>query len=94
MAALDQNTLKEKMHQIPEWHIDGKTITREFELDDFRGALDFVNQVGNEAEKADHHPDILIHGWNKVKIILTTHSEGGITEKDIEMAKTVNEFEL
>jgi 4a-hydroxytetrahydrobiopterin dehydratase len=47
----------------------------------------FVNKVAEAAEEANHHPDILVHGWNKVRLTLTTHDEGGLTEKDRAMAK-------
>ena len=55
-------------------------------MKDFKSALEFVNKVGAEAESMDHHPDILMHSWNKVKISVSTHSEGGVTEKDFKLA--------
>jgi 4a-hydroxytetrahydrobiopterin dehydratase len=76
--------------QTPEsWNRDGETITRTFEHKDFKDALAFVNAVGEEAEKANHHPDIDIR-WNKVTLSLSTHSEGKITEKDIELATKID----
>lgn len=84
----------EKLHQelqsLVGWTSDGKQIEREFTFKDFAGALQFVNRVGEKAEAADHHPDILLHGWNKVKIMLSTHSAGGITQKDVHMARQVS----
>ncbi len=59
---------------------------REWEFDNFAAALAFVNHVGEAAERANHHPDILLHGWNKVRLSLTNHSAGGLTEPDFRMA--------
>ena len=53
---------------------------REWILADFPAAIAFVQRVGEAAEAAGHHPDILLHGWNKVRLTLSTHSEGGLTE--------------
>jgi 4a-hydroxytetrahydrobiopterin dehydratase len=72
------------------WERDGDAITREWELADFAAALAFVNQVGEAAERADHHPDILLHGWNKVRLTVSTHSEGGITQADLDLARGVD----
>jgi 4a-hydroxytetrahydrobiopterin dehydratase len=52
--------------------------------------MGFVNRVADEAEALDHHPDILIHGWNNVRLSVTTHSEGGLTEKDFKLAERIN----
>jgi 4a-hydroxytetrahydrobiopterin dehydratase len=69
-----------------EWERDGEEIVREWKFADFAEALAFVNRVGEAAEEANHHPDILLHGWNKVRLSLTNHSAGGLTEPDFEMA--------
>jgi 4a-hydroxytetrahydrobiopterin dehydratase len=68
------------------WTREGAEITREWKLTDFAEAIAFVNRVAEAAEEANHHPDILVHGWNKVKLSLTNHSAGGLTEPDFEMA--------
>ena len=67
------------------WERDGDEIVRTFEFSDFNQAMGFVNRAAMTAEKADHHPDIDIR-WNKVRLALSTHSEGGLTAKDLEMA--------
>ena len=72
------------------WTQDGDALVRDFELKDFAGAMAFVNAVAGLAEEADHHPDILIHGWNKVRLTLSTHSAGGITEKDHALAQRID----
>jgi 4a-hydroxytetrahydrobiopterin dehydratase len=68
------------------WERDGDEIAREWKLEDFAAALAFVNRVGEAAEEANHHPDILLHGWNTVRLSLTNHSAGGLTAVDFEMA--------
>jgi 4a-hydroxytetrahydrobiopterin dehydratase len=68
------------------WACEGDEIVRNWKFDDFAGALAFVNRIGEAAEEANHHPDILLHGWNNVKLSLTNHSAGGLTAVDFEMA--------
>jgi 4a-hydroxytetrahydrobiopterin dehydratase len=51
-----------------------------------------VNRIGDEAEKMDHHPDIFIHSWNKVKITISTHNDGGVTQNDFNLAKKIAEL--
>jgi 4a-hydroxytetrahydrobiopterin dehydratase len=70
-----------------DWERDGDEIVREWKLADFAAAIAFVNRVAEEAEKANHHPDILVHGWNKVRLSLTNHSAGGLTETDFTLAE-------
>jgi 4a-hydroxytetrahydrobiopterin dehydratase len=69
---------------------DDPAIAATYEFTDFVAALDFVNQVGHEAELMDHHPDIDIR-WNKVTLVLSTHSEGGLTTNDFELAHRIDE---
>jgi 4a-hydroxytetrahydrobiopterin dehydratase len=73
-----------------EWTLDGDAIVRDHEFADFAEALAYVNRVGEAAERSNHHPDILIHGWNKVRLTLSTHSAGGITQADLDMARTLD----
>jgi 4a-hydroxytetrahydrobiopterin dehydratase len=72
------------------WERDGDAIVRNREFDDFAAAMHYVNSVAVAAEEANHHPDILVHGWNKVRLVLSTHSEGGITQADLDMARTLD----
>ncbi len=67
-----------------------RSIEREWKFADFAAALDFVNRVGEAAEAANHHPDILLHGWNRVRLTLSTHSEGGLTEADFRLAGEID----
>ncbi|HTX31085.1 MAG TPA: 4a-hydroxytetrahydrobiopterin dehydratase [Solirubrobacteraceae bacterium] len=72
------------------WRREGDEIIRDWQLENFAEAIAFVNRVAEVAEEANHHPDILIHGWNKVRLSLTNHSAGGLTEADFEMAARID----
>jgi 4a-hydroxytetrahydrobiopterin dehydratase len=76
-----------------DWRRDGDEIVRDFEFGNFAEAMVFVNAVAQAAEAANHHPDILVHGWNKVRLNITNHSEGGLTEADFALAGTIDGFE-
>lgn len=91
MAKLSEQEIEERLAQVP-WSREGDAISREWTLEDFAAALAFVNRVGVEAESMGHHPDILLHGWNKVRLTLSTHSEGGLTEADFELARRIEGF--
>ncbi len=71
------------------WARDGDAIHREFTFKDFAAAMAFVNKVAQAAEAADHHPDIDIR-YNRVTMALSTHSEGGVTEKDFALASRID----
>ena len=75
----------------PGWSLDGESISRLFVFADFNEAMGFINRVALAAEVADHHPDIDIR-WNKVKLTLTTHEAGALTEKDTGLAATIDGF--
>ena len=72
------------------WRQEGESLVRDYELEDFKAAIAFVNRVADAAEEANHHPDILVHGWNKVRLTLTTHSEGKLTDNDHAMAQRID----
>ena len=74
------------------WERDGDEIVREWKFADFAAALAFVDRVGEAAEEANHHPDIYLHGWNKVRLSLTNHSAGGLTEADFVVAARLDEL--
>ena len=81
-----------RLDSLPGWRLDNNEIVREFKLHDFRAALAFVNQVGDLAEQAGHHPDIDIR-YNRVRLALVTHDAGGLTENDFDLAGKVNRLE-
>ncbi len=72
------------------WAREGQAIVREWKLADFAAAVAFVDRVAEVAEAANHHPDILLHGWNKVRLRLSTHSAGGLTDADFELARRID----
>jgi 4a-hydroxytetrahydrobiopterin dehydratase len=74
------------------WRQEGESLVRDYAFEDFAEAMAFVNRVADTAEEANHHPDILVHGWNKVRLTLTTHSEGGLTENDHKMAARIDQL--
>lgn len=71
------------------WHKEQNALIKEFIFPDFMSALDFVNKVGDLAEKANHHPDILL-SWGKVRVSLTTHDQGKVTAKDTQLAEEID----
>lgn len=73
-----------------EWTREGDEIVREWKFENFAEAVGFVNRVAELAEAANHHPDILIHGWNKVRLSLMNHSAGGLTEADFALAGQID----
>ena len=75
---------------MSDWREEDAALVRDFEFKTFADALAFVNRVGEEAESANHHPDILIHGWNKVRLTLSTHSEGKVTDADHRLAGVID----
>ena len=75
------------------WRDDGEALTRDLEFPDFASALAYVNRVAGLAEEANHHPDIAIHGWNRVRLSLVTHAEGRITDADRAMAARIDELD-
>ncbi len=76
--------------QGSDWKREGEHIVRDWKFEDFREAIAFVNRVAEAAEAANHHPDILVHGWNKVRLSVTNHSAGGLTDADFKLAGTID----
>jgi 4a-hydroxytetrahydrobiopterin dehydratase len=81
--------LKNRLKKIPEWELEKKHIERTFEFDEFSESIDFVNSVAEVAEDEEHHPDIDIR-FNKVRLILSTHSKGGLTDLDFSLAERID----
>ena len=80
---------KMRLKKVPEWELEKKHIERTFEFDDFSESIDFVNGVAEVAEDEEHHPDFDIR-YNKVRLILSTHSKGGLTELDFNLAERID----
>ena len=81
--------IQESIKKIPEWELNEDSISRSFEFDEYQLAIDFVNAVAEIAEEAQHHPDISIN-YTSVTLVLTTHSKGGLTESDFEVAVRID----
>lgn len=91
MSVLSNEQIHEQLKDLIGWNFSDNKIEKEYSFKDFIETMSFVNSVALESEKMDHHPDILIHSWNKVRISISTHSEGGVTEKDFQLAKKIEE---
>lgn len=89
---LSEEQINQRLSEITGWRRDGDWIIRDFKFADFKSAMDFVNRVADQAEAMDHHPDILVHGWNNVRLNVMTHSQGGLTEKDFKLAGRINQL--
>jgi 4a-hydroxytetrahydrobiopterin dehydratase len=90
MAAMTSKQVRIRMKTVPKWSQRARTIRRTFTFEGFLQSLDFVNRIAKKAEKSHHHPDIDIR-FNKVTLTLTTHDEGGLTEKDFSLARQCDE---
>ena len=89
---LSQQKVSVELAKLGNWQLGGKTISRRFLFNDFSQAMRFVKKVAKLAEAANHHPDITIYNYNRVKLALTTHDEGGLTAKDFKLAARINKI--
>jgi 4a-hydroxytetrahydrobiopterin dehydratase len=91
MALLSDAEIEQRLAVAGEWRRqEPDSIVRDLKLADFSAAIAFVGRVADLAERANHHPDILIHGYNHVRLTLSTHSQGGLTEADFELAGEID----
>ena len=91
MAALSKMDIQERLKKLCDWSHAGKAIRRKYMFKAFVPAISFVNRIAEAAEKAGHHPDITIN-YNAVLISLSTHSEGGVTDKDFDLARQIDQI--
>ena len=91
MTLLTDDEISAGLADLPGWDRAGNEITRTVKLGDFRDAIIYVGAVAHLAQAANHHPDIAI-SWNTVTLTLSTHSEGGLTEKDLALARQVSDL--
>ena len=93
MAVLKPEEIRARAAKLPgSWKAGKGAIRADFAFANFSEALAFVVRAGVEAERADHHPDILMHGYRRVKVTLSTHSEGGVTKKDFLLAEKISKL--
>jgi 4a-hydroxytetrahydrobiopterin dehydratase len=90
-TVLNDSEVRAALQQLPGWTQSGKAIERSLGFDNFVKAMEFVNHIAEAAEAVNHHPDIHI-SYNNVKLILTSHDSGGVTQRDIKMAARINEL--
>jgi 4a-hydroxytetrahydrobiopterin dehydratase len=91
MDVLDQQTLDQRLGDLPGWEARDGALRKGYSFDAFAGAMAYANRVAEAAEQADHHPDMLV-GWGKVELAWVSHSAGGITENDVNMARRSDEL--
>jgi 4a-hydroxytetrahydrobiopterin dehydratase len=89
---LSRAEAEQRMTSLHGWTLDGDAIRKQYTFKDFLAAIAFVNRLAPEAEKADHHPDILIN-YKRVTLTYSTHSEGGLTDKDFAGARAADAVE-
>ena len=91
MPPLMAEEIEKYLPEVTGWELlEDKKIRREFRFKDFKEAMAFVNKVANLAESEGHHPDIYLHSWNKVRLDLSTHAIGGLSENDFILAAKIN----
>jgi len=91
MPKLNPSDLERALRELPGWEIQNDELRKRYEHNSFAESIVFVNAVANAAELMNHHPDIDIR-YSKVAIALTTHDQGGITERDVALARTIEEI--
>jgi 4a-hydroxytetrahydrobiopterin dehydratase len=89
MARLNDREIDERLGAAEGWERDGEAIRKGFDNGDFKGSVDFVNRLTPEAEAMNHHPDLEI-SWKTVTVTISTHSEGGLTANDFELATRID----
>ena len=91
MERLDDTEIERRLGELEGWERDGEAISKQFKRDDFVGSVEFVRALTGPAEAMGHHPDIEI-SWDTVTVTITTHSEGGLTANDFELAGRIDEL--
>ena len=89
MDLLDDSAIEARLGELEGWERDGDVIVKTFERGDFVGSVKFVDRLVEPAEEMGHHPDLSI-SWDKVRVQITTHAAGGLTENDFELAKRID----
>jgi 4a-hydroxytetrahydrobiopterin dehydratase len=88
MARLSDAEIDERLTGLDGWQRSGDAIVKQFDNGDFKGSVDFVDRLTPVAEEMNHHPDLEI-SWKTVTVTISTHSEGGLTENDFELARRI-----
>ena len=91
MERLPDDAVEERLGGLDGWSRDGDAIRKSFDRGDFAGSVEFVRALAQPAEEMNHHPDLAI-SWSEVAVSITTHSAGGLTENDFELARRIDEL--
>jgi len=91
MPVLEQQELDTEVGKLDGWEVRDGALQKSFQCGDFSGSMDFLNRVADAANAADHHPDVMI-SWDTVTLRWVTHSQGGITDSDVGMARKSDEL--
>jgi len=91
MSMLEQQQIDQALATMQGWAVRDGMLRRRFTFPDFAQALAFANRVGELAEREDHHPDLLV-GWGACEVAWVNHSAGGITQRDVEMARATDDL--
>ncbi len=89
---LSEKEIDDKLNDLPLWKRHDNTIVRELIAVNFAAAVGKINAIAVLAETADHHPDLLLYGWNKIRVSLSTHDAGGLSDKDFTLAAAIEEI--
>ena len=92
MATLDDEAIEAALRGLPDWERDGEVLVRVVKRKDWLAAIALVDAVAAEADRRDHHPDLYVTGYRTVTFRLTTHSAGGVTLRDLDMARAIDEL--
>lgn len=89
MSVLAEDQIRARLDSLPGWRVEGSTLAADFQLGSFAHAVVFIGAVGQLAEAAGHHPDLLLHSYKHVRVMLTTHSANGLTGRDFALAAQI-----
>ena len=92
MPKLDEGSIAAALEGLPEWTRDDDTLVRRYRRRDWLDAVALLNAIATEAQRRDHHPDVCIEGYNRLTVRLTTHSEGGISQRDVNLATWIEDL--
>jgi 4a-hydroxytetrahydrobiopterin dehydratase len=89
MTLLQRDEIDQRVRELDGWDLEGEAIVKQYKLGDFTGAVEFVDRIVPVANEMNHHPDVSI-SWETVTVMITTHSEGGLTASDFALAERID----
>jgi 4a-hydroxytetrahydrobiopterin dehydratase len=90
MSTLEPDTIRAALADLDGWELGDGEIVRELRFDGFRAAIDFINRVADLADEANHHPE-LTNVYSRVRVALSSHDVGGVTDRDLDLARAIDE---